>query len=617
MRLEGGPPTRADTSMTRAMLAVAPAFLVASCDPIVAQPLSDAPLNACPEFPCDRYDRDSGRTAARCRERGRCEIPTAGERPEFPFWILVHVPESSIFAPGMTYVFFSDDRGEPAFRRQTEGTTARRCTPPQCLELGGLTAVTGRYIVTRVSSVAVGYPLPDRSVIPVRAVFEPIGAPEAADPFGAALPLDRLFGGARLVTDDETGQLVPAYSRAMPSARYRRILYPEPPFDAYFPPTIDEQLIKSGNFSDRFVLGLPRPQGKLLDDVSTTSRVAEVSRGDGLDGWRLWLIDPTTRNRVSVVRTLEGESERVRLDTTGIGLGDDLAAVLAPPDTWTAVPRLESPLFGGSGLQNLNYPPLPPPVTVNGVVAQPGPTGPRATPDGRGTLLGYPARLTFESSELLGRTRVESLLHYTTTVSTDDRGRFSTVLPPGTYAVTIEPAEGTGFAKVREPVVVDRAVTTLTLQPPLQPLVRGRAILTDDRPLADAEVQAIPEATVPPTPRPGRTRTGSDGRFVFDGLDPGSYVFTVVPKANTGFPRVVHRATVPAEAINLPDMRVPAPTRLAFRLRDPSPTGNPIVRAIVRILAAPADRAEVPIEIGSAMTDPEGYVEILLAQRPR
>ncbi len=116
--------------------------------------------------------------------------------------------------------------------------------------------------------------------------------------------------------------------------------------------------------------------------------------------------------------------------------------------------------------------------------------------------------------------------------------------------------------------------------------------------------------------RPGRTKTLQDGRFVLE-LDPGPYVFTVIPKAGTGFPRVVTRPEVLAKATELPDIRVPAPTRLAFELRDPSPTGNPIVRAVVRILAAVPGREGMPIEIGSAMTDPNGLVEILLAQEPR
>src|SRR5262249_47266936 len=150
----------------------------------------------------------------------------------------------------------------------------------------------------------------------------------------------------------------------------------------------------------------------------------------------------------------------------------------------------------------------------------------------------------------------------------------------------------------------------LTLQPPPRTIVRGRVVLTDERPLTEADVLAMPERPDNPdriVPRPGRTKTVQDGRFLIE-LGPGSYVFTVIPKAGTGCPRVIARPDILADAIELPDIRVPAPTRLTFILRDPSPTGNPIVRAVVRIFAAVPGREAWPIEIGSAMTDPDGLV---------
>src|SRR5262245_6990481 len=70
----------------------------ALCDPLVARPLSSAPTNTCP---CDGYDPGSSTAAARCRssdlEQPRCEIPG---QPNYPFWLVVNVPDTSIFAPG-------------------------------------------------------------------------------------------------------------------------------------------------------------------------------------------------------------------------------------------------------------------------------------------------------------------------------------------------------------------------------------------------------------------------------------------------------------------------------------------------------------------------------------
>lgn len=588
-----------------------------SCEPIEPRPLVTAPMNTCP---CDKYE-PGPTTPARCSSRDRCEILTAGGRPEFPIWIVVHVPDSSIFAPGLTYVLHADSNGSPAFdRRPPQPGVVVRCEPPSCLQLGQLVSASAAYRVTGDASGAVGYPLADGTSIPVRVIYEPLGN-EQQDAF-PALPLDRLFASSRIGRGGEVELF-----RALPAGRYRRVFYPQPPFDAFFPP---RATIASAFFADQIILGADIQ----IDDLGGDSRKAHITRAAGLDGWRVWLVDRPSQRRISVIRTLSGTEVDAELFTSGEqrapggGLGDDVEAVVAPPETWTAVPRYVTRLFGGAGLKTLDYPGIPPPVTVAGVVAEPGES------DG-GTLLGYAARVSFESESIATNVESTTLLRYATTVNTDDRGRFATVLPPGTYSATIEPAEGTGFAKRRELVVVDRAVTALTFQPPPRTLVKGRAVLTDGRALGEAEVIAIPNtsagvrgsSTVPP-PRPGRTRTGDDGRFAFE-LDPGAYVLSVIPKAGTGFPRVVIRPDVPgsltAQETELPEIRVPAPTRLAFTLRDPSPTGNAIANAIVRIFARPAVLGGVnpvmpapdPVEIGSAMTDPEGAVEILLAQEPR
>lgn len=591
---------------------------VASCEPIVPRPISNAPTNTCP---CDRYEAGTT-TAAHCSSNGRCEILTPGGRPDYPFWIVVHVPDSSIFAPGLTYVLYSDAQGNPAFKEPTvRPGTFVRCQPPLCLPLGSLVSASGAYRVSADASAYVSYPLADGASIPVRVVYEPLGNEQQAT--FPRLPLDVLFSASSGF--DKSGSAV--FARPVPVGRYRRIFYPEPPFDAFFPPRADVQGIASDFFED-FTLG----GDTSIDDMGGTTRSAKVKRDAGLDGWRVWLVDRDSQRRISVVRTLSGTESSVELYTTGEnrtsqgGLGDDVEAIVAPPASWSAVPRYVTRLFGGAGLQSLDVPTVPPPVSVAGVVAEPT----RASGD---PLFGYAAQVSFESQELATDTGTSKLLQYSMTVSTDDRGRFATVLPPGTYVATIAPAEGTGYAIRKEVVVVDRAVTALTFQPPPRTLVKGRAVLTDGRALSDAEVIAMPgtsstTSTLTALPRPGRTRTGDDGSFAFE-LDPGPYVISVVPRGGTGFPRVVIRPEIPgsatAQSTELPDVRVPAPTRLAFTLRDPSPTGNPIANAVVRIFATPAlgtspsgtTSTPDPVEIGNAMTDSDGAVEILLAQEPR
>ena len=556
--------------------------VVPSCDPIEPRPLTHAPMNRCP---CDAYEPGPS-TAARCSTGDRCEILTPGGTPEFPIWIVVHVPTASIFAPGHTYVLFSDAQGNPAFRPAPPGSgVVQRCAPPRCLSLGPLVGATGSYLVTAEVSELVGYPLAQGSSIPVRVRYEPIGNTQSES--FPPLPLDALFASSRLNADGAA-----EVSRPIPSARYLRVFYPQPPFDAFFPPRVDElPPVTTDLFLDSVILG-----PGALDDV--VSRTATISRADGLDGWRVWLVDRPSQRRISVIRTLSGTEAEVPLFTSGAQAAfqrDDVDAVVAPPESWTAVPRYVTPLFSGAGL-TLAYPAIPPPVTVSGVVAEPG------SGEG-GVLFGYAARVTFESEALATNADPSRLLHYTTTLNTDDRGRFATVLPPGTYAATIEPAEGTGYAKRRDIVVIDRAHASLQFQPPPRTRVRGRAVLTDGRALSEAEVIAVPSRSgsranrlVPP-PRPGRTQTDEDGRFTFE-LDPGGYVLSVIPKAGTGFPRVVVRPDIPGSSTGqeteLPEIRVPAPTRLAFTLRDPSPTGNAIANAMVRIFARPAATGSTP-----------------------
>jgi hypothetical protein len=65
------------------------------------------------------------------------------------------------------------------------------------------------------------------------------------------------------------------------------------------------------------------------------------------------------------------------------------------------------------------------------------------------------------------------------------------------------------------------------------------------------------------------------------------------------------------------EVRVPAPMRLAFTLRAPTQIENPVVGALVRVFAARSGGVGDPVELGSSLSDPDGAVEILLADPPR
>jgi hypothetical protein len=195
------------------------------------------------------------------------------------------------------------------------------------------------------------------------------------------------------------------------------------------------------------------------------------------------------------------------------------------------------------------------------------------------------------------------------------------LLPQGFYDVTIEPAEGTGFAKVRDTLDTSRSLAR-TFLPPARTIASGHVVLSDGRPLAEAEILALPSASKPAgavavlTPRPARTRTDENGAFRFE-LDQGQYDLVVDPQPGTSFPRVVQARSFGTGSADLGEIVVAPPARLSFTMKDPSQAQNPIARAMVRVFAELPGRGPPAVEIGRAMTGDGGECEILLAQQPR
>lgn len=588
--------------------------LAMACTPVEAVPLSNAPVNGCP---CDGFP------GAECdANTKRCNIRTQGGRPPYPFFVVVQTPDTSFFAPATTFVLYSDEHGAPTFTRSptlVNGSFLTKCFGATCAELNGLAFVQSEYHVARSQSVRVGYPLGDGQLVPARVEYVPIASSVETPAFVSGLPLGPRFGAPILT---KTGAVTTA---SVPGGRYRRVMYPLPPFDALFPPIgsrdsagADAFIVDTGALSDPFRLG-----DDTLDPPATRS--VTVRRDEGLDGWQLWVQDSATKQRISTLKTLSGTGATLTMDTTGErraanrGLGDTVEVVLAPPASYIAQPQFINPVNGGD-LGTIRYPFVFSPVKVAGTVAEPG------TDDTQ--VLGYAAHLSFESITITTprETNVNSpLLHYATSLSTDERGGFATVLPPGTYNVTVEPLIGTSFAKARQVVVVDKDVNRLTLRPPKRTLVTGRVVLADGRPVLEADILATPRTPAAssdtPKPRPNRTQTGTDGRFALD-LDQGPYVINAIPKAGTGFPPVSLLTGIIPDAMDLQDIAVPAPTILTFTVRDPIPgRENPVPNAFVRIFAVEGvqttadfqtSRGEA-FEIGNGTTDAGGVVEILLA----
>jgi hypothetical protein len=588
-----------------------------ACAPVKGAPLSGAPINRCFDVkPCEAYAVSGVDATLECNE-GRCDFG----RPKYPlgFTIVVNVPTSSFYAPGRTFVLTSAD-----VSAQSGVTPLGTCIPPTCVRLPELVAVEGKYKVKSAAATAVGLPLPDDTSLPVRVSFFPLveGTQNEAVPLG--IPADAVLMASRMVRKGKEQPLEATYIDAVSVGRYLRVAYPEPPYDAYFPPAFT-QIPVSDALSDNFVLGDPTQ----LDDETGDSRLATLSRDAGLDGWRVWLIDSITQRRISSIHALAGKKMSVTLHTVGWSqpnskaLKEDIDVVVAPPDGWVAVPRLQSRLINGQGLEQLVIPPLPGPASIKGVVAH---------GDGD-SLTGIPAKVLFTSTRLrLLDGTLQPLLRYATSVATDDTGKFATVLPPGLYDVTIEPAEGTGFAKSKDSFDTSAALAKTYLPPP-RTVAKGRVVLADGRALAEADILAIPSDRPAPAtavkPRPARTRTDEDGNFRFE-VDQGQYDFSVEPQAGTGFAPLVQVRTFGGETADIGELTIAPPARLSFRLQDPSQNGNPIVRAIVRVFAEPrvgavgaggvgtvGGRVSPPaVEIGRTMSDDQGQCEILLAPQP-
>jgi hypothetical protein len=409
------------------------------------------------------------------------------------------------------------------------------------------------------------------------------------------------------------------------NAGYVRMMAPQPPYDAYFPPRIDEIRTDNARFKpdllslavDDFDDENDRGQG------SADLRAATVSRAEGLDGFRVWLFKEQTRRRVSVVKTLKGTKATVRLDTVGQSaegsnaLPSDVDVVIEPPSTFLAIPRYETNLPSGSGLNNLNYPSLLDPLQQTGVVG--------VLPKGGTTLLSVPARITFRSTKIRAHDPVTPtelqdtvLLKYETTVSTDERGLYATVLPPGEYQAIVEPLEDTGYSSIA--TVVDlTSPTSLSLRPPPRAKVSGHARVADGRDLGGATISAIPAPTPPSgkapdvVPRVGSTITDATGHFQME-LDQGTYVLSVIPEGGTGLPRLVSIRYIGNDA-DLGDLSVPAPIAVRFTLftQEGLNNGATYGNASVRIFRQASDGTA--IEVGNTFTAPNGQGEILLAEQ--
>jgi len=583
--------------------------LGASCGPVVGQPLSRAPLNRCGgATTCASFGE-----AAQCLD-GICN-QGGNVVPSFVSFVVVHVPDTSIYAAGKTFLL-----PRSAIVPSTSGQS-RNCLPP-CVQLPSLSNVVGTYRVTTQAALDVGFPqlLPEGASLPVRAFYTLLLGPQGPTAESLALPVSSSMTLSRFFKKENAPDVVLEARSAVQLGSYARVASPEPPYDEYFPPVTAS--IGATTFADDTLVGAATAP---LDSPSGEYRRVTVRRSQGLEGYKVWLADSVSRQRISSLRPLSGVESTVRLDTVGqnvagsSALRDGVDLIAAPPAGWLGVPsyRASAKAFVVE-LPRIDFPTFPAPVSVSGFVA---------VADG-GLFKGVASKVHLESQSVRDVDGTDwPQFNYRTTVASDDSGGFATVIPPGTYDVVVEPAEGTGFAKGRQPTLeITQSRSDLRLSPLPRSEVVGRAVLADGRPLAGAEVFANPSTSLPAgilAPRPGHVRVADDGTFRME-LDPGPYDFAVDPEAGSGFPRAISIRSIGSGRSDLGDIAVDPPTVVSMTFQAPNADVVILIpRAIVRVYAqAGASRGAGSgsgtgafVEIGQGMTDANGSCEILLAPR--
>ncbi len=603
----------------RTRSAVTLAAVAIACGPVAGVPRTYPPENRCPEHTCEAYQQDGVKPAC---GRDRCE---AG-KPVFPYVLVVSVPTTSFFGAGRTF-YVPVEGGTPR-----SGGDPSTCRGDECIPLPPLVTVEGEYRASYTLMEKVGLPAdPPRetpATFPARVVYRPLvkvgGASRAPSTLG--IPEDPIVADRRVIEDNRGPLHGPSvvFSAVVPRGMYERTLSPDPPWDVL--PIVTTSDLETAVTDIVVVRDEPDPRPPLepvkgLRDVlvdERTRRLAKLARPMGLDGFRTWLADAKTQDRASARRTLSGFSADVFLDTVQRGDEDSrpLDLVLAPPEGSLAMPSLVVRTTAGQGMDQ-SYLDVPPPAAVTGRVVSPS----GATPGVRATVV-----FDGDQMRLAGSLALAPYLKYRTSVRTDAQGRFATILPLGLYTVHVDPDKEQGWGKNVATVDVDAARDVVLVPSPLA-AVEGRAILTDGRSLAGAEVIAAPSFADQEGlrvrepwrfPREVRTRTDDVGAFRL-ALDQGTYDITVVPADGTGLPATISvgrkiAPPKPGGVTVLEPLRVPAPQKISHLIVDPS--RNPVTRAIVRAFAKPVAQASY-VQIGTAMTDAQGKFELLVAGQPR
>jgi hypothetical protein len=616
---------------------------IAACARIDTPSTQIAPVNACPAHVCTAYaPYEPGLAQAQCTQ-GVCTIAAS-----LDYVLVVTLPETSFFAPTMTFAITSDK----LFSRSTVQDCTPNGTPESpvpCARLPDVGVVSGQYLAFPSAQSDVGFALgngPAVTAIPTNVTYRPLwtSGTTSMDATSIGIPLLPVRVGPAVAQSDTPGPSggpSVAFQGTVPPGTYERTIAAQPPFDSAFPPDVHVVTVAEG--AGAFELD------RLKDPDTTSEQLLMMSgrdypkfnfsRADGkaMDGSRAYLRDQTTKRIISSTVVLGPANEttqspptyHVQLNTnhapTPSGDALENAELVVEPNA--AVPAV--PTYVGTKIPllppNEPYPSIADAAIVSGTVTSSVDESPVV------------ADLVFLSTQIFVTNNPSATfstnLSYVGRVSTDDQGAYTIPLPRGTYDVVITP-HAAGLAQATRSLALDPMLSTqagkhFEVDPPIR--VHGTALVADGRPLVGADVEANPAAAGQPSgadparrPRSTSTITAADGTFTLL-VDPGNYDVSVRPAEGTALPWFVSASrdfegaqasdagTSSSNETSLEVFNVPAPISTGLVLKDPQ--SYPIVRAVVRAYALPA-KGTAYVEIGRALTDDSGYFDMYLAGLP-
>jgi hypothetical protein len=595
--------------------------LAAGCDPIVAPLGRAAPMNSCPDHPCEGYGQ--GGTVPTCNA-GVCTVPPATDG----LLLVIEMSDDAYQAPSRTYLMTFG--GQPI---STDPCALPSCDATTCI-LANWTSDQSVYLLAPNASLEANWYLGSApaTALPVTATYRPLLGFPPQDAIDLGLPLEPVPAVNAQTTSavGPNGAEALEFQAYMQPGCYERTLQPYAPFSRAFPPEIK-----------------PWPagtEGTAISDFDVTKETNEtgiyttptfqIGRPEGLDGWTAYLRDVDTKRIFSNVAPLSGSlATNVTLLTNHVLIkgGEaltNLELVIAPP-AGSPIPTEFLAPSGPPGGQVLpsreTYPSLPTPVTVSGRIR---------------TAAGdpVPAALIFTATDITDRNgqRFPPNFEFSTTVVTvqdphTGASTYTALLPQGDYQVAVHPTDSTSALTVVSRSVGGQGNAMTDEDIDVAPLVpvTGNAVVADGRLLAEAIVEADPtqcalvpgvaSVTVAPgainpcLPDSAQTTTANDGTFSLS-LGPGVYLLRVRPAQGTRLPWVQQTITVGSARLPVGQVTIPAPMSVGLKVTDGVSMygGDPIPNATVRVFTTPSTGSP-PVELGEAMTGEDGAYEMYLA----